>query len=173
MRKGSTRKPQADEPATPGKNYITPNGLERLKDEHRFLLTRERPAVTQVVAWAAAQGDRSENAEYIYGKRRLREIDRRVRFLSKRLDEVTIVIEPPSDPNRVFFGAYVTIENDDGVRNTYRIVGGDEHDTDKGWISIDSPVARACLGKRPDDVVMVRAPKGEIEYTIVTVSYAP
>ena len=129
--------------------------------------------MTQEVADAAAQGDRSENAEYIYGKRRLREIDRRVRFLSKRLDEVTVVNAPPSDPKRVFFGAHVTVETDDGARHTYRIVGGDESDVDKGWISIDSPVARACLGKREDDVVTVRAPRGEIEYTIITVAYAP
>src|SRR5579864_8625110 len=93
MRKGFTRKPQADEPATPTKNYITPSGLQRLKDEHRFLLTRERPAVTQVVAWAASNGDRSENADYQYNKRRLREIDRRIRFLTKRID-VAEVIDP-------------------------------------------------------------------------------
>jgi transcription elongation factor GreB len=127
--------------------------------------------VTQEVADAAAQGDRSENAEYIYGKRRLREIDRRVRFLSKRLDEITVVNEPPSDPGRAFFGAYITLEDEDGKRHRYRVVGGDESDVDKGWISIDSPVARACLGKREDDVVTVRAPRGEIEYTIVDVSY--
>lgn len=127
--------------------------------------------MTQEVADAAAQGDRSENAEYIYGKRRLREIDRRVRFLSKRLDEVIVVNEPPSDPARVFFGAHITVETDGGERRTYRIVGGDESDVDKGWISIDSPVARACLGKRCDDVVTVRAPRGEIEYTIVAVAY--
>jgi transcription elongation factor GreB len=131
------------------------------------------PVPLQEEDHAAAQGDRSENAEYIYGKRRLREIDRRVRFLSKRLDEVTVVTEPPSDPGRVFFGAYVTVCGDDGERRTYRIVGGDESDVDKGWISIDSPVARACLGKRRDDVVTVRAPRGEIEYTIVAVAYEP
>jgi transcription elongation factor GreB len=91
MRKGFTRKPQADEPATPGKNYITPSGLERLKDEHRFLLTRERRAVTAVVTWAASNGDRSENADYQYGKRRLREIDRRIRFLTKRIDAAELV----------------------------------------------------------------------------------
>jgi transcription elongation factor GreB len=127
--------------------------------------------VTQEVADAAAQGDRSENAEYIYGKRRLREIDRRVRFLSKRLDEITVVSEPPSDLRRVFFGAHITVEDDEGERRTYRIVGGDESDVDKGWISIDSPVARACIGKRCDDTVTVRAPRGEIEYTIVAVRY--
>jgi transcription elongation factor GreB len=151
--------------------YITPEGARKLRAELDQLWTVERPRVTQEVADAAAQGDRSENAEYIYGKRRLREIDRRVRFLSKRLDEVTVVSETPTDPGRVFFGAYVTVEDEDGGRHRYRIVGGDESDVDKGWISIDSPVARACLGKREDDVVLVRAPRGEIEYTIVAVSY--
>jgi transcription elongation factor GreB len=151
--------------------HITPEGAKKLRAELDHLWTIERPRVTQEVADAAAQGDRSENAEYIYGKRRLREIDRRVRFLSKRLDEVTVVSEPPSDPARVFFGAHVTVESDDGERRTYRIVGGDESDVDKGWISIDSPVARACLGKRKSDVITVRAPKGEIEYTIIAVAY--
>jgi transcription elongation factor GreB len=151
--------------------YITLEGAKKLRAELDQLWTVERPRVTQEVADAAAQGDRSENAEYIYGKRRLREIDRRVRFLSKRLDEVVIVNEPPSDPARVFFGAHITVETDDGERRTFRIVGGDESDVDKGWISIDSPVARACLGKRRDDVITVRAPKGEIEYTIVAVAY--
>jgi transcription elongation factor GreB len=151
--------------------YITPEGAKKLRAELDQLWSVERPRVTQEVADAAAQGDRSENAEYIYGKRRLREIDRRVRFLSKRLEEVIVVNEPPSDPARVFFGAHITVETDDGERRTFRIVGGDESDVDKGWISIDSPVARACLGKRRDDVIMVRAPKGEIEYTIVAVAY--
>ena len=151
--------------------YITPDGARKLRAELDQLWTVERPRVTQEVADAAAQGDRSENAEYIYGKRRLREIDRRVRFLSKRLDEITVVTEPPSDPRRVFFGAYVTVEDEEGGQHRYRIVGGDESDVDKGWISIDSPVARACIGKRRDDVVTVRAPRGEIEYTIVAVSY--
>jgi transcription elongation factor GreB len=151
--------------------HITPEGAKKLRAELDQLWTVERPRVTQEVADAAAQGDRSENAEYIYGKRRLREIDRRVRFLSKRLEEVVIVTEAPSDPARVFFGAYVTVEDDAGDRRTYRIVGGDESDVDKGWISIDSPVARACLGKREDDTITVRAPRGEIEYTILDVKY--
>ena len=142
-----------------------------MRAELEQLWTVERPRVTQEVADAAAQGDRSENAEYIYGKRRLREIDRRVRFLGKRLDEVTVVTEPPSDPHRVFFGAHVTVEDEAGEQRTYRIVGGDESDVDKGWISIDSPVARACLGKRSGDAVTVRAPRGEIEYTIIAVRY--
>jgi transcription elongation factor GreB len=161
-----------DRPAPPQRSrHITPEGAKKLRAELDQLWTIERPRVTQEVADAAAQGDRSENAEYIYGKRRLREIDRRVRFLSKRLDEVTVVTEPPTDPARVFFGAYVTVEDDTGEHRTYRIVGGDESDVDKGWISIDSPVARACLGKREDDVVTVRAPRGEIEYTIIEVKY--
>ncbi|TMQ17557.1 MAG: transcription elongation factor GreB [Deltaproteobacteria bacterium] len=152
--------------------YITPEGAKKLRAELDQLWSVERPRVTQEVADAAAQGDRSENAEYIYGKRRLREIDRRMRFLTKRLEELTVVSEPPSDPRRVFFGAYVTVEDDAGAQRTYRIVGGDESDADKGWISIDSPVARACLGKREDDAITVRAPRGEIEYTIIAVRYA-
>jgi len=159
-------------PPTTRKSYITPDGAKKLRDELDQLWTVERRRVTQEVADAAAQGDRSENAEYIYGKRRLREIDRRVRFLSKRLDVVKIVSEPPTDPKRVFFGAWVTVEDDAGERRTYRIVGGDESDVERGWISIDSPVARACLGKRCDDTVTVRAPRGEIEYTIIAVRYA-
>jgi len=128
--------------------------------------------VTQEVADAAAQGDRSENAEYIYGKRRLREIDRRVRFLSKRLDEVIVVNEVPTDTGRVFFGAWVTLENDEGDETTYRIVGADESDLDSGCISIDSPVARGLLGKRDGDEVIVRVPRGDVAYTIVGVRYS-
>src|SRR5436190_13263471 len=118
MRKGFTRKPEGDEPATPSKNYITPGGLQRLKDEHRFLLTRERPAVTEVVAWAASNGDRSENADYQYGKRRLRQIDGRIRFLTKRIDAAEVV--DPAVPrsgsaaSRVFFGATVTYKDGEG-----------------------------------------------------------
>lgn len=161
-----------DRPPRPAlSRYITPDGARKLRAELEQLWTVERPRVTQEVADAAAQGDRSENAEYIYGKRRLREIDRRVRFLSKRLDDLTVVTEPPTDPRRVFFGAHVTIEDDAGDQRTYRIVGGDESDVDKGWISIDSPVARACLGKRCDDTITVRAPRGEIEYTIIAIRY--
>ena len=151
--------------------YITPEGAKTLRAELDQLWRVERPRVTQEVADAAAQGDRSENAEYIYGKRRLREIDRRVRFLSKRLDEVTIVSEPPTDPKRVFFGAYVTVEDEDGNEHTYRIVGADESNVETGCISIDSPVARALLGKREGDDVTVRVPKGDVEYTVTRVEY--
>ena len=155
----------------PAKSYITPDGAKKLRAELDQLWTVERPRVTQEVADAAAQGDRSENAEYIYGKRRLREIDRRVRFLSKRLDHVTVVSEAPSDASRVFFGAWVTLEDEDGEEVTYRIVGPDESDVDKGWISMEAPVARALLGKRDGDDVMVRRPKGDITYTIVGIRY--
>ena len=151
--------------------YITREGAARLRDELTALWTIERPRVTQEVADAAAQGDRSENAEYIYGKRRLREIDRRVRFLGKRLDGITIVTDPPDDPRRVFFGAWVTVEDDDGATATYRIVGADEFDVDAGLISIDAPLARSLLGKRAGDDVLVRRPKGAMTYTIVDVSY--
>ncbi|MGE0870026.1 MAG: transcription elongation factor GreB [Kofleriaceae bacterium] len=160
-------------PAAKRSAYITLEGAKRLKAELDQLWTVERPRVTQEVADAAAQGDRSENAEYIYGKRRLREIDRRVRFLSKRLDEVTVVTEAPSDPRRVFFGAYVTVEDEDGDEKIYRIVGPDESELERGFISIDSPVARALLGKREGDEVVVKVPKGDVSYTIVTVKYQP
>jgi len=168
LRNVSTR----DRPPRPkASSYITPEGAKKLRAELDQLWTVERPRVTQEVADAAAQGDRSENAEYIYGKRRLREIDRRVRFLSKRLDDVKIVSEPPDDPSRAFFGAYVTVEDEDGGEHTYRIVGADESDMAKGFISIDSPVARALLGKREGDDVVVRVPKGEVAYAVVRVEY--
>ena len=157
--------------AAPRKSYITPDGAKKLRTELEQLWTVERPRVTQEVADAAAQGDRSENAEYIYGKRRLREIDRRVRFLSKRLDQLTIVSEPPTDAGRAFFGAWVTLEDEDGDTVTYRIVGPDESDVDKGWISMEAPVAKALRGKRDGDEVMVRRPKGDITYTIVGIQY--
>ena len=135
------------------------------------ITTFERPPLPQEVAPAPEQRDRSENAEYIYGKRRLREIDRRVRFLSKRLDEVVIVTEPPTDPSRAFFGAYVTLEDEDGEEVTYRIVGPDESNVETGWISMEAPVAKALFGKREGDEVLVRRPKGDITYTIAGVRY--
>jgi transcription elongation factor GreB len=153
-------------------NYITPEGAKKLSEELGRLRTVERPKTVQEVADAAAQGDRSENAEYIYGKRRLREIDRRVRFLGKRLEVVTIVSEPPDDPGRVFFGAWVTVEDEDGAEATYRIVGGDEFDPERRWISIDSPMARALLGKRAGDEATVKAPRGDAVYAVLAVSYS-
>src|SRR5579863_10646101 len=147
MRKGFTRKPQGDEPSALVKNYITPGGLQRLKDEHRFLLTRERPAVTKVVAWAASNGDRSENADYQYGKRRLGQIDSRIRFLTKRIDAAVVVDPAAPRPGpaakRVFFGATVTYKDAAGLEHVVSIVGMDEVDLDRGYISWRSPLANA------------------------------
>ncbi|GAB4522788.1 MAG: transcription elongation factor GreB [Haliangiales bacterium] len=151
--------------------YITPEGAQVLRDELHALWVVERPRVTQEVADAAAQGDRSENAEYIYGKKRLREIDRRVRFLQKRLDAVVIVSEPPSDPERVFFGAWVTLEDEDGQEVEYRIVGPDEFDVSAGKISMDSPVGKALFGKRLDDEVIIKRPKGDWVCTVTAIRY--
>jgi len=158
-------------PRPKSSSYITAPGAAKLREELHQLWSVERPKVTNEVADAAAQGDRSENAEYIYGKKRLREIDRRVRWLSKRLDEIVVVDEPPADGGRVFFGAWVTLEDEDGGVAEYRIVGADESDVGKGWISIDSPVAKAILGKREGDEVTVLRPKGEATYTIVGIHY--
>ena len=146
------------------KNYITPRGLQRLKDELRFLLTRERPAVTEVVAWAAGNGDRSENADYQYGKKRLREIDRRIRFLSKRIDAAEVV--DPESPRsgraatRVFFGATVRYATTDGTERVVSVVGVDEVDLDRHYISWVSPLARALMKSGPGDRVVLRAPGG-------------
>jgi len=153
--------------------YITPAGAEQLRAELDRLWRVDRPPVTQAVSDAAALGDRSENAEYIYGKKRLREIDRRIRFLQKRLDEIVVVDRPPADPCRVFFGAWVRLEDASGREFEYRIVGPDEIDTSKGWISIDSPLARALLKKALDDDVSVDLPNGRIAYTVVDVRYEP
>jgi transcription elongation factor GreB len=155
----------------PAARYITREGFERLRAELDQLWKVERPRVTQEVADAAAQGDRSENAEYIYGKKRLREIDRRVRFLSRRLEELTVVAEPPEKRDRVFFGAWVKVEDEDGVEAEYRIVGPDESDARTGAISIESPVAKALMGKREGDEVTVRVPKGETVYVLVGIRY--
>lgn len=142
-------------------NYITRSGWQTLDQELKFLWKDERPKVTQAVSEAAALGDRSENAEYIYGKRRLREIDRRVRFLSKRLEVLQIVDYHPKQEGKVFFGAWVELENEQGETKQYRIVGCDEFDLAKNWISIDSPVARALIGKEADDEIKVDTPLGK------------
>jgi transcription elongation factor GreB len=164
-----------ESPALPDgiKNYMTPRGFQQLRDELQRLMRVERPKVVEIVSWAAGNGDRSENGDYIYGKRRLREIDRRVRFLSKRLDVLTVVREAPTDPSRVFFGAWVTLEDDDGEEVTYRIVGPDESNVELGWISMEAPVAMALLGKRDGDDVLVKRPKGNITFTIVGIRYHP
>src|SRR6266542_2845162 len=175
MRNGFTRKPQGDEPATPSKNYITPGGLQRLKDEHRFLLTRERRAVTAVVAWAASNGDRSENADYQYGKRRLRQIDRRIRFLTKRIDAAEVV--DPEAPRagraamQVFFGATVRYANAAGTERTVSVVGLDEVDLDRHHISWMSPLARALMKSGPGDSVVLHAPAGTEHLRILEVRY--
>jgi transcription elongation factor GreB len=163
----------ADAPGAAKAAYITPAGHARLTQELAHLWHTERPRVTHEVAVAAAQGDRSENAEYIYGKKRLREIDRRIRWLAKRLDVLTVVVPAPQQRGRVFFGAWVEIEDDDGDLSRYRIVGPDETDADAGHISVDSPLARALLGKSIDDVVTVRRPKGAAEVTIRSITYPP
>ncbi|MCK0154068.1 transcription elongation factor GreB [Alcanivorax sp. S6407] len=145
----------------PASKYITAEGYKTLNDELQYLWKVKRPEVTQAVQEAAAQGDRSENAEYIYGKKQLREIDRRVRFLSKRLDDMTVVDRLPEDQSKVFFGAWVELENEAGELETYRLVGPDETDSARGYISIDAPLARALLKKQVDDEVEVRTPVGE------------
>src|SRR5690349_10576528 len=159
------------------KNYITPAGLQRLKDEHRFLLNRERPAVVQVVAWAAANGDRSENADYLYGKRRLRRIDSRIRFLTKRIDAAEVV-DPAaprsgSSATRVFFGATVTYKDVTGREHVVSIVGADEVDLNRRYISWMSPLARALIKSSAGDRVFLRAPKKTEHLEIVDVAYAP
>ena len=180
MRKGFTRKPQADAPATPVKNYITPNGLERLKDEHRFLLTRERPAVTEVVAWAAGNGDRSENADYQYGKRRLRQIDGRIRFLTKRIEAAEVVDPetPRSRParsgqaaTRAFFGATVRYANAAGAERVVCIVGTDEIDLNRNHISWVSPLGRALMKSAAGDSVVLQLPGGTEYLTVLEVCY--
>lgn len=151
--------------------YITREGAKRLQAELADLLRKQRPVVVQDVADAAAQGDRSENAEYIYGKKKLREIDRRIQWLTGRLESATVV-EPRTDGvTTAFFGAYVEVEDEDGARTTYRIVGEDEIDLDKGHISWRSPLGRSLLKRREGDAVVFRRPSGEVELTVVSVHY--
>jgi transcription elongation factor GreB len=175
MRKGFTREPQRDEPATQGKNYITPSGLQRLKDEHRFLLTRDRPAVAEVVAWAAGNGDRSENADYQYNKRRLRQIDGRIRFLTKRIEAAEVV--DPEAPRagqaltRAFFGATVRYANATGAERVVSIVGTDEVDLDRNHISWVSPLGRALTKSAAGDSVVLQAPGGTEDLTVLEVRY--
>lgn len=151
--------------------YITPQGYQRLQAELDALWKR-RAEVTQALSAAAAEGDRSENAEYIYRKKELREIDRRIRYLQKRLPDLKVVSEPPSDTQRIFFGAWVRLEDEAGKEQVYRIVGPDEFDLTRGWISLDSPMARALTKKTVDDEATVVTPERETSYLIVEVSYA-
>ena len=151
--------------------YITPEGQKRLSEELSYLWKTKRPQVTQAIAEAAAMGDRSENAEYIYGKKQLRQIDSRIRFLVKRLDELIVVDRPPDDRSKVFFGAWVELEDSDGNLFRYRIVGPDESDLKRGFISIDSPMAKALLRKTEGEEVVVSRPRGTETFVVTSVSY--
>jgi transcription elongation factor GreB len=171
---GEDDEQESTAPALPAgtKNYITPAGFKRLKDEALHLLDRERPELVKVIQWAASNGDRSENADYIYGKRRLREIDRRIRFLTKRLD-AAVVVDPVAreETDQVFFGATVTVADAAGAEKTYAVVGIDEADVGRGRISWISPLARALIKAREGDTVIVRTPAGDEPLEIVQVKY--
>jgi len=158
-------------PAKPSSRYISAAGEKKLKEELHYLWKVERPKVTQSVSEAAALGDRSENAEYIYGKKRLREIDRRVRYLNKRLDEVVVVNRKPDDTSKVYFGAWVELEDEAGNLVEYRLLGADEIDPGTGAISIDSPVGRALLGKQVDAEISLQTPGGQKHYAVVGIRY--
>ncbi len=158
-------------PMPPSSLYITPEGYRTLEKEHDYLWREQRPVVTQAVSDAAALGDRSENAEYIYGKKQLREIDRRVRYLRKRLDQLKVIDEIPDNPDKIYFGAWVTLENEDGEESHLRLVGPDELDLTKGWISIDAPLARALLGKGKESEFDFVVDEKVVSYFIVSVSY--
>lgn len=164
---------EAPVPAHGGKNYITPKGFARLKAELRQLVELERPEVVKTVAWAASLGDRSENADYIYGKRRLREIDRRVRFLIKRLEAAEVVESAGRDTDQVFFGATVAVRSAEGGPRSITIVGIDEVDAGAGRVSWISPIAKALLKSREGDRVTLRTPAGEERLEVVEVRYDP
>lgn len=153
------------------KNYITPAGADKLKEELKRILTVDRPDLVRVVQWAASNGDRSENADYTYGKRRLREFDRRIRFLTKRLEAAEIVDPARQSSDRVLFGATVTVLGEDGVKRVYRIVGVDETDARQGHVSWISPVAKALLGSRVGDVVTLRTPQGDEDLEVFEIRY--
>ena len=152
--------------------YITPEGYHRLAVEHDRIWSVERPRIVAEVEAAAALGDRSENAEYIYGKRKLRELDRRLRFLSERLDALTVMDARPDPRGRAYFGAWVTVEDEDGEEREYRLVGADEFDVAAGLISVDAPLGRALLGRREGDAVTVERPAGSVELRVVRVAWA-
>jgi transcription elongation factor GreB len=160
-------------PQKPGSKYITPEGKKRLSDEFEQLWRIRRPEVTAALAAAAAEGDRSENAEYIYRKKQLREIDSRMHHLKERLEHIVVVDSKPDNESQVFFGAWVRLEDEEGKTSEYRIVGPDESDHTKGLISMDSPMAKALMKKIEGDEVIVRRPKGEAVFTITCVQYQP
>ncbi len=153
------------------RRYITPEGFRRIAEEHGRIWSVERPRIVAEVEAAAALGDRSENAEYIYGKRKLRELDRRLRFLSERLDALTVVEPSPRQDGRAFFGAWVTVEHEDGAARTYRLVGPDESDAARGLVSVDAPLGRALLGKREGDTARVQRPSGSTELIVVEICW--
>jgi transcription elongation factor GreB len=153
--------------------YITPEGFRRIAQEHERIWTVTRPRVVAEVGAAAAMGDRSENAEYIYGKKKLRELDRRLRELSERMDSLTVIAPAPHPSGRAYFGAWVTVEQDDGEERRYRLVGPDEFDVESGLISVNAPLGKALLGKRVGDVARVRRPAGTTEVTVVAIGWEP
>lgn len=158
-------------PRIKGSPYITAEGAQEMQDELRQLWKVERPKITDIVHEAAKNGDRSENGDYIYGKKRLREIDGRVRFLSKRLDELNVVDRIPDDKEKVFFGAWITLEDDNGNETCYRIVGPDEFNLRENKLSMDSPLAKCILGKRLDDEICFHSPEGDKNYIIACIHY--
>lgn len=153
-------------------NYVTVEGERRLREELDYLWRSERPKVTQQVSDAAALGDRSENAEYIYGKKRLREIDRRVRHLRKRLELLTVVAALPSDTSKIYFGAWVDLEDEEGKRHQFRLIGPDEIGERPGYISIDAPLGRALLGKQVDSEISIKTPNGHTQWYVLGIHYA-
>lgn len=181
MSKAFTRESDDDEDEVPvaarlpagTKNYISPAGHKRMKDELIQLVKEERPTMVQTVSWAASNGDRSENGDYIYGKRRLREIDRRIRFLTKRLEQAEVVDSSDLDQSRVFFGATVTYANQDGEERTITIVGTDELDPARGRVTWISPIARAMLKAEVGDTIKLQTPLGLEELDIVDIRYDP
>jgi transcription elongation factor GreB len=152
-------------------NYITPKGHRKLTDELEQLMKVERPEVTRLVSWAASNGDRSENADYIYGKKRLREIDRRIRFLSQRLDAAVVVDPGQVQSSKIQFGATVKVSDDDGVTKVITIVGVDEVDTSQNHLSWQSPVGKSLLGKQIGDEVTIHIPTGELVYEVIAIEY--
>lgn len=160
--------------STPGgKNYITPQGMEKLRSEWKKLMNEDRPEIVKVIQWAAGNGDRSENGDYIYGKRKLREIDRRIRFLTKRMEIAEVVDPTQQNSDKILFGATVTVLDENGTERVYSIVGIDETDGKRGRISWISPIAKALLQKKVGDTVTVLLPKGEEDFEITQVSYPP
>ncbi|MFL0805602.1 MAG: transcription elongation factor GreB [Agarilytica sp.] len=158
-------------PRQKGSPYITPEGAQAMQEELQHLWKVERPKITDTVHEAAKNGDRSENGDYIYGKKRLREIDSRVRFLSKRLDDLTVVDRIPDDKDKIYFGAYVTLEDETGNESVYRIVGPDEFNLRENKISMDAPLAKSMLGKRLDDEFVFHSPEGEKNFVISDIRY--